>query len=210
MNRLQHGPRGKRALLLPAFLLAILTAPAMAQRADQPIVRVGDRWQFVEYYTVASTEPNRDWVVTSVTASRIEGSDNGEILMMTPELNVLESSRSRSSSPKTLSFPLEIGKRWRFANDWMFKPTGSTGSSIIDVEVVAHERLIVHAGEFEAFKLKSKGSIRGVSPKGSQIEAEVASTYWYAPEARAIVKNVTHNPYLGVTTVELVRFYPQR
>ena len=88
--------------------------------------------------------------------------------MMTPELNVLESSRSRSSSPKTLSFPLEVGKRWRFTNDWMFKPTGSTGKFHYSTwKVVAHERLSVPAGEFEAFKLMSKGNIRGVSPTGS-------------------------------------------
>jgi putative ABC transport system substrate-binding protein len=35
------------------------------------------------------------------------------------------------------------------------------------------------------------------------------TTYWYAPAARAIVKSVTHNPYLGMSTVELVEFQLQ-
>lgn len=55
----------------------------------------------------------------------------------------------------------------------------------------------------------SKGSIRGVSVKSSQIEGQVTSTYWYAPTARAIVKTISRNPYIGVATVELVKFHLQ-
>jgi hypothetical protein len=45
-----------------------------------------------------------------------------------------------------------------------------------------------------------------VSPINSQYAGEVTTTYWYAPAARAIVKSVSHNPYLGPTSVELVAF----
>jgi hypothetical protein len=137
------------------------------------------------------------------------GTENGEPLILTSELNVIESPRSRNSNPKALSFPLEIGKQWRFASEWEFKVTGSKGSSIADVEVVGYEKVSVPAGDFEAFKLMSKGNIRGISAKNSVIEAEVTATYWYAPSARAIVKSISRNPYIGVTTVELVKFHPQ-
>jgi hypothetical protein len=209
MNGLERGSRVMRLPCLALLALAALASPAMAQKADRPIVRAGDRWQFVEYYGIASTEPNRDWVVTSVTPSRIEGAENGELLMLTSELNVLESPRNKNSDPKALSFPLEVGKQWRFASDWVFKVTGSKGTSIVDVEVVGYEKVSVPAGDFEAFRLMSKGSIRGVSVKGSLVEAEVISTYWYAPAARAIVKSITRNPYIGVATVELVKFHPR-
>ena len=209
MKGLARGSRVARVSLFTLLAFAALASPAVAQKADRPVVRAGDRWQFVEYYGIASTVPNRDWVVTSVTPSLIEGTENGELLMLTSELNVLESPRNKNSNPKALSFPLEIGKQWRFASEWVFKVTGSKGSSIVDVEVVGHEKLSVPAGDFEAFKLVSKGTIRGVSAKNSVIEAEVTSTYWYAPAARAIVKSISRNPYLGVTTVELVKFHPQ-
>ena len=176
MNELERGSRVTRVPLLALLAFAALAGPAIAQKADQPIVRAGDRWQFVEYYGIASTEPNRDWVVTSVTPSQIEGTENGELLMLTSELNVLESPRNKNSNPKALSFPLEIGKQWRFASEWLFKVTGSKGSSIVDVEVVGHEKVSVPAGDFEAFKLVSKGNLRGVSLKNSLIEAEVTST----------------------------------
>ena len=129
--------------------------------------------------------------------------------MLTSELNVLESPRNNNSNPKALSFPLEIGKQWRFDSEWVFKVTGSKGSSTVDVQVVGHEKVSVPAGDFEAFKLMSKGNVRGLSAKNSVIEAEVSATYWYAPAARAIVKSISRNPYIGVTTVELVKFHPQ-
>jgi len=48
--------------------------------------------------------------------------------------------------------------------------------------------------------------IRGISGINSHIDAETNTTYWYAPAARAIVKSVSHNPYLGISTVELTGF----
>jgi hypothetical protein len=167
---------------------------------------VGDHWQFAEYYSVPSTTPNRAWVITSVTPTGIAGTDNGEPLLLTRELNVLESPRTRSSNPRALAFPLEPGKRWRYESDWVFKPKGSTGSIVVDVVVAGHERIKVPAGEFDAFKLVAKGRLGGTSPINSRYDGETTETYWYAPAARAIVKSVRHNPYLGTTTVELIRF----
>jgi hypothetical protein len=188
--------------------LAAFASPAMAQRAEQPTLKVGDRWQFVEYYTVASTVPNRDWAITSASSARIEATENGEPLTLTADLNVLESPRNKYSNPRTLSFPLEIGKKWRFTTDWLFKVTGSKGTADIDVEVVGYERVAVAGGAYDAFKLVSKASMQGMSTKNSRIEGDVTSTYWYAPAARAIVKSITHNPYVGVITVELVKAEP--
>ena len=207
MIGLERGAAIPHVHSLVVLALAVLASPVMAQKADRPIIKTGDRWQFVQYYGIPSTEPNRDWVVTSVTPSGIEGSENGELLMLTLELNVLESPRNKNSNPKALSFPLEIGKRWSYANEWVFKVTGSRGSAMIDVAVAGYEKVSVPAGEFDAFKLTSKESIHGISTKNSVIEGEVTTTYWYAPAARAVVKSVSRNPYIGTTNVELVKFH---
>lgn len=130
--------------------------------------------------------------------------------MLTPDLNVLESPRHQESDPKALSFPLGVGKQWRYTSDWVFKVKGSKGSAVVDVAVVGHEKIRVPAGEFEAFKLVAKGTITGISGINSQIAGETSATYWYAPAARAIVKSVSHNPYLGTSTVELVEFQLRR
>jgi len=186
--------------------LALLAGPALAQKTERPEVKVGDRWQFVRYYSVASTKPNITWEINSVTETEISGTENGEPLQMTPDLNVIDSPERKQSNQKALSFPLEVGKRWQYATDWLFKPKGSKGSLVVDVEVVAHERIAVPAGEFEAFKLISKGTLSGTSPINSQYDAVITTTYWYAAAPRAIVKSVTHNPYLGASTVEMVAF----
>lgn len=193
-----------RALSMAALLLAVPATQAFAQRADRPVVHVGDQWEFVQYWGTASAEPNRTWIIRSITSTRIEGTENGEPLALTPELGVLESPRTRDSNPQSLSFPLEVGKRWRYTTDWLFKAKASKGSADIDVTVVAYERLRVPAGEFDAFKLVAKGGLRGISGINSRIEAETETTYWYAPAARAVVKSVNRNPYLGTSTVELV------
>jgi hypothetical protein len=183
---------------------AMLAGPALAQTAERPDVKVGDRWQFVMYYSIASTTPNRAWVIAAVTPAGIAATENGEPLALTPDLGVLESPRDKESNPRTLTFPIEVGKQWRYASDWTFKAKGSTGGSTVDVTVVAHEQVKVPAGQFDAFKLVAKRQLSGTSPINSRYDAVTTTTYWYAPAARAIVKSVSHNPYLGTSTVELV------
>jgi hypothetical protein len=190
--------------LCVGVVLASLACPVLAQRADRPDVKPGDRWDFAVRQTVASAVFGRTWVVTAVGPESIEGSENGELLRLTPDLNVLESPRTRESNPRALEFPLEVGKRWRYVSEWLFKPKGSRGKVVVDVEVSSYEKLTVHAGEFDCFKLVSRGTLSGTSPIGSRYDAEVTETYWYAPAARAVVKSVRHNPYLGTSYVELV------
>jgi hypothetical protein len=195
--------------LAAAFALAT-AVPAIGQRAEQPVVKAGDAWWFAVYFGVPTSEPSRHWVITSITPTMVAGTENGEPLTLTPELNVLESPRTRESNPKALSFPLEVGKRWRFDSDWLFKPKGSKGSTSVEVTVLAYEKITVPGGEFDAFKLVATGRLRGTSPINSRYDGETTTTYWYAPAARAVVRSVAHNPYLGTTTVELVGLHLQR
>ena len=199
-----------RASTLAALALACMTGAAEAQRADRPDVSVGDRWDFVVYHAIPSSTPNRTWVITSTSPERIDGTENGDPLVLTRELNVVDSPRYSDSTPQALTFPLEVGKRWRYASDWVFKPKNSKGSSVVDVTVVSHEAVRVPAGEFAAFRLVATSRIRGISGINSVIDAEVTTTYWYAPAAHAIVKSVSQHPYLGPSTVELVHFQLRR
>jgi hypothetical protein len=192
----------QNALLLVA--LALLTQETAAQSADRPRVKAGDVWRFAAYYTVPSTAPNRVWQITAVTATRIEGTEDGELLSLTHDLNVVESSRTRESNPRLLAFPLKVGKQWQFESEWEFKPKASKGSYVVNVAVTAYEKVSVPAGVFDAFKLVARETLSGTSPIGTKYAGEATRTYWYAPAARAVVKSVSHNPYLGTATVELV------
>ena len=192
-----------------AFIAALALAPALAvgQSAHRPEISTGDRWAFAEHGSVPSATPTRTWIVTAVTSEGIEGTDNGEPLRLTRELNVLDSARESASNMQALRFPLEVGKRWTYSTDWHLKAKGSRGTADGEAIVVAYETVRVPAGTFEAFKIVRKDRIHGTSPVGSQYGgAEATATYWYAPDARAIVKLVAHNPYLGTRTVELVEY----
>jgi hypothetical protein len=151
----------RRASAIGVAALTVVAHAANAQTADRPDTKVGDQWKLAVYYTVPSTTPNRTWLITSVSAAGIEGTENGETLRLTHELNVIES---------------------------------------------PHGKVTVPAGDFDAFKLTSRESLSGTSPIGSQYAGETTRTYWYAPAAHAIVKSLSHNPYLGPSTVELVAF----
>jgi hypothetical protein len=177
-----------------------------APTADRPSVKPGDRWTFAVWYTVPTAEPSRTWVITSVGPGLIEGTENGQPLKLTPDLNVLESPRDRHSDPNGLRFPMTVGQRWRYASDWWFAGTGGKGTTAAEVEVTGFEKVKVPAGEFEAFRLVRKDKIAGTSPKGSLYDAVIVSTYWYAPAARAVVKLDQHNPYNGPMHMELVAF----
>lgn len=192
-----------RDLFIAATLLA-LARSAVAQVADQPTVRAGDVWKFVAYYAVPSVTPNRIWRVTAVTSEGIEGTEDGEPLRLTRDLNVIDSPRTRESNPRLLVFPLAVGKQWQFESDWEFKPKSSKGTYSVNVEVVSYEKVSVVAGEFEAFKLVARETLGGTSPLGTKYVGQATRTYWYAPTARAVVKSVSHNPYLGSATAELV------
>ncbi len=191
------------AALIAAALLAF-GGSVGAQSASKPDVRVGDRWQFSAYFSVPSDVPNRTWEVTAITSAGIEGTEDGLPLLLTHELNVIDSPRTRESNPRLLSFPLSVGKRWRFASDWEFKPKRSKGTYLVNVEVVSFEQVSVPAGDFDAFKLTAREALSGTSPIGTNYAGEATRTYWYAPAARAVVKSVSHNPYLGSATVVLV------
>jgi len=200
-----------RAIFTALLVSSCVLAPAaQAQVAERPEIRAGDRWQWAEYYSVPSQAPARNRTITAVSDEGIVGVENGEPLRLTRDTNLIESWRDRYSTAfQALRFPLEVGQRWRFKTDWHFKPKGSSGGADVEVEVLAHEKIRVVAGEFDAFKLRSKSTQSGKSPIGSVYDGSiVTATYWYAPAARAVVRSEVHNPYLGRYTLELVGFQP--
>jgi hypothetical protein len=195
---------------LAAVAALLCCGTTFAQTALQPAVAAGDAWNFAVYYAVPTAVPSRSWVVKSVNAVHIEATENGEPLVMTRELNVLDSPRHSESDPRGLSFPMRVGDRWRYSTNWLFKAKSSRGNLVVDVKVVSYEAVSVPAGIFEAFRLEAKGQLGGNSPSNTFFAGETAATYWYAPAARTVVKSVHHNPYQGTTTVELVDFKLQQ
>lgn len=188
---------------MAVLTLTVLSTPALAQKADRPDVKVGDRWRFeVHLGQGPSTFKTRDRVrvITSVTPERVELTDDDGKVVLTPDLNDVDTPSVKHSNMKLLSFPIEVGKQWRFTDNVLHKAFGSEVSANWRVAVVAYEKVRVPAGEFDAFKLEAKRSWIAGSVAGTD-----SSVYWYAPAARAVVKSEVQDNS-GFTTTELAEF----
>jgi hypothetical protein len=196
-----------------AVALGLITVGGTAQAQDKgterPNVKIGDRWVFVMRVTSGAKLLERAWVVTSVSPTRIEGTENGKPLALTPDLSIIDSPREKHSDEKLLSFPLEVGKQWSYVDDIVFNDQflGTLQNRTkMSVAVLDYEKVRVPAGEFDAFKLEANGN--WVSPQ-SPGPGAVDVTYWYAPAVRAIVKKVEQATGMPTYITELVEFQLQ-
>jgi hypothetical protein len=194
-----------RHVLALAFAAAICASNA--QVGSRPEVRPGDQWRFAVYYAVPSATPNRVWVIDSVGDDGVAGTENGEPLRLTRDLNPRESPLTTQWDTEPLRFPLQVGKEWQYVGRVRFKDNGSDSRLETQVRVEAWERVRVVAGEFDAFRLRASTKIAGTSYGGNgQVRGESSTVYWYAPAARTIVKWTNRSTYRGESTVELVDY----
>jgi len=193
--------------LLPAAEPAGAGA-ASAAKAERPEIKAGDRWKFA--CAEGRKKSDRLWVVTSVDPTGIKGTWNGQPLAMTLDMNEVDSPEHTNTDKRLLSFPLEAGKQWTSNNKFVDHTNKDVkGSEKYSVQVADYEKVRVPAGEFDAFKLKAKSSF--TAEDGSAGTHEF--TYWYAPAARAVVKEMDQVTWAGggwpETTCELVEFQLQ-
>jgi hypothetical protein len=157
---------------------------ASTAKAERPDVKVGDRW--VSACTQYSKKFDVVTVVTSVDQSGIKGTQNGVPLVLTPDLNEIEGMRwSHSPDNRYFRFPLEVGKKWSDVEHWVDHSNSSEGSTKVNATVTSYEKVRVKAGEFDAFRIKWKGSWSANNDGAGVSE----TTYWYAPAARGVVKS---------------------
>ena len=204
--QLSYGLRA--ALAFSAFLAA---ASAMGQApvtpASPPEIKVGDRWKHEQKDKRTGTkEAETTRTVTAVTATLIEGTENGGKFAMTSELNPVESTTIvNTGDPKFLNFPLELGRKWSFKYSFVIKTSGSKGRSQLDAEVRAYEKVTVPAGSFDAFRIEASGFWNNDT---SGRNGRSKSIYWYAPSARAVVRTEYEDGYNNWVR-ELVEFQLQ-
>lgn len=186
--------------------LSMLSCAALAQKADRPDVKVGDQWRFSKTADNRSPALNFAWIITSVTPEGIRGTEDGEPLLLTPDMNVLDSPRRKSPDQKLLVFPLEIGKSWPTEFEFWLKDTGSKGHAKGGATVLSYEKVRVPAGEFDAFRLVMTTTAKGRAAAGFDYTASTSYTYWYAPAARTIVRQDILDSARGPYKIELIEF----
>ena len=176
--------------LLPT--LAFLVPPALADEmpiAQRPVFHVGDRFSYADRFETIAC---RDWEVREVdpdgnpamarcgdyTATyapdgaivRIAGKDGRSVVAFSPEAGAIP-------------FPLQVGRRWQARFE--VSTAGQMVSPTIDesCEAAAIETVTVGGAPLQAFRIACTDRWSVAFLSGSS-----ASTLWYAPDARAVVK----------------------
>ena len=180
-------------------LIACLVAPEMAwaQQAEMPapaMFKVGDTWEWRQVDTRTKLEEGK--------RTRTVVDDEGVLKFSTGtgSLQISAAFIGNPSSKPWRVWPLEVGKKWTYEEDWS-RPDGVTGNTQQDVTVVAYESVTVPAGTFMAFRIEHKGWYRNSRGRSGKQD----DTFWYAPDAYADVRHVRddgHNAYMR----ELVAF----
>lgn len=164
--------------------------------ADVPLVKAGQTWTYVisdgRDYTVTMFEvsPDNKTLLTSAFPNypdcnkcRTRMDRNGEILEVLGENGKPLREYDYAKGWKPLSFPIYVGKKWKFRADWL------VGNRVVSYysnrKVAAFERVTMPAGTFDAFRIEEYLTTSDWS--GS-------ATYWYAPEVGVVVKNTTSWP----------------
>ncbi len=147
--------------------------------------------------TLADYEVGEKWVwkykgVTTAGEVRSDGTDTREIISIDGALAMKMSHDTvlvsdivkpeESETPK-YAWPLEVGKKWKYENNWTSED-GTTGNQSQDAEVLSYQEETVEAGTFMAYTIKYTGQIsnsRGYSADEEEI-------WLYAPALKNFIK----------------------
>ncbi len=196
-------------LFVTTLVLGLSPIPAQAQSSasstDKPELKVGDRWKTERRDPRTKVvQSTGELTVTTVAPTKIDASGSGGDVVMTPDLTVLSNPRlNYDTGYQFLSFPIQVGKKWEFKTAWQNKVSGSKGSTQMDVEVKSQERIKVAAGEFDAYRLEANGYMNLAGGNNRRVNV----IYWYAPQAKAIVR-MEWNDRFDDYVSELIEFTP--
>ncbi len=180
-------------LAMAATLLTATGAWSQAPAAPRPVLKVGE----VTTYAVTSRHNNQNYnekvTITEATAegykARVEQGEDAsktrEMVLDTDMGLILTASGSRfAPASRNLKFPLEVGATWESKSE-VSLPDGGKSRISSDNKVVGMEKIRTPAGEFEAYKVETRGGVQGVTWNGF---FRVVQTQWYAPSVQRVVR----------------------
>lgn len=170
-------------ILLPILLLSACINSSKSTITKQPTLAdysVGEKWV---------------WKYKGVTTKgevRSDGKDTREIISFKGSLGmtigkdtipVTEIVKPEESETPKYKWPLKVGKKWKYENNWTSQD-GTTGQQSQDAEILSYEEQTVEAGTFMAYTIKYNGKTtnsRGYS-------ADETEVWLYAPAVKTFIK----------------------
>jgi hypothetical protein len=199
----------KRALLgLAGISCLVLASGALAEDAvpaDKPSPKVGDVFEFVDKFVSIAC---KRWEVKEIDKDGYIISECGNNLAYldaqtdtVAKIVTKDGSRLVEFKPRspTLSFPLQVGKKWEGDYDGYRAAAGTSWKSHVTCEAKAFETVKTAAGEFPAYRIDCQDAW-----ESTPFHGVADSTSWYAPKVGNIVKSV--NPSQSAFEYELAGY----
>lgn len=170
------------------ILLALITLSACSESKKSSITQqptlsdysIGEKW--VWKYKGVTTEGE----------VRSDGTDTRKIISAKGVLSitigkdtipVTEIVKPETSKTPKYKWPLEVGKKWKYVNNWTSQD-GTTGSQSQDAIVLSYQEETVEAGTFMAYTIRYTGKTtnsRGYSANETEV-------WLYAPAVKTFIK----------------------
>jgi len=164
--------------------------------------------------TLADYQVGEKWVwkykgVTTEGEVRSDGKDTREIVNINGILSitigndtipVTEIVKPDESETPKYNWPLEVGKKWKYENNWTSQD-GTTGNQSQDAEVLSYKEETVEAGTFMAYTIEYAG--RTTNSRG--YSADETEVWLYAPAVKNFIK-LTQNQGEFLYVEELIAY----
>ena len=188
------------AIFFTLTILGACNSPKKSDITHQPTLadyQVGEKW--VWKYKGVTTEGE----------VRADGEDTREIVRIDGVLGmtigndtilVTDIVKPEESETPKYDWPLEVGKKWKYENNWTSQD-GTTGNQSQDAEVLSYQEETVEAGTFMAYTIKYMGKTtnsRGYSADETEI-------WLYAPSVKNFIK-LTQNQGDFLYVEELIEY----
>ena len=192
--------KNKIQILLAVVILSACNDTTKYSTTNQPTLpdyKVGEKW--VWKYKGVTTEGE----------VRSDGKDTREIVNIDGFLGmtigkdtipVTEIVKKDESKTPKYAWPLKVGKKWKYENNWTSQD-GTTGSQSQNAEILSYREETVEAGTFMAYTIEYTGKTtnsRGYS-------ADEKEVWLYAPAIKNFIK-LTQNQGDFLYVEELIEY----
>ena len=177
------------SLSLPAAVGAADTLPV----ANAPVIAPGDCWYYATWESPnlsGAVLRGREWVRRVTPEGEVEltrGPDD-RVVRIRLDRNgnyIRRFSQSFEPSQADLEFPLVVGGTWHTAHSTRPSDTSLPNHTEADYKVIGYGPVHVPAGDFDAYEVRSVGSVRF---EDSPYPGTTITTTWYAPAVQRMVK----------------------
>lgn len=187
-------------ILLAVVLLSACNDSTKSSTTNQSTLtdyQVGEKWVWKYKGVTTEGEVRSDGKDTReiVSIDGILGMTIGKDTILVTEIIKPE----ESETPK-YDWPLKVGKKWKYENNWTSQD-GTTGSQSQNAEILSYREETVEAGTFMAYTIEYKGKTtnsRGYS-------ADEKEVWLYAPAVKNFIK-LTQNQGDFLYVEELIEY----